>query len=77
MQRLICEQCGMAFDADAERQHREWHVDQRMKRLVAMSDTELLHGMNAALNKLRANAADVVALPYWLPSDRRDAEDGR
>ena len=66
---LICPTCGMAYED--ERQHRDWHVDQHVKRqqrraLAELSDAEIIAGMNAALNAMRVNVLD----KHWLEVGR-------
>ena len=64
MERLVCSDCGMCYDADQERQHRDWHVDRHIQRLQrrdlsAMSDADLFAGIHAALDRLQENVAAV------------------
>lgn len=73
MERLICSECGLAYED--QRQHTDWHVDRHVARkqreaLARMSDAEIIAGMDAALNKLRVNVLD----PHWLEVGAGDWE---
>jgi hypothetical protein len=54
-ERQVCPDCGLAYTD--ERQHRDWHVDQRMKRLPpADADAAFwMFELNARLNALEVS----------------------
>lgn len=60
-QRLICPICGKVFDADKQRQHTDWHVDQRLKRM--------LRDLNERLNALRVNLAPELPSQWRARAD--------